>query len=123
MESKTPVNVAIKPGRDTQGIIKDAVPLVQTAASKTKMVKLFLKQDTQKFHFFILLIFTGNVDCQDGSVLSLGKECPVLGQCLSYWSSFSTPICEDPETSEKYCTKEKRAYQICRGIPNAACKE
>ena len=55
MEMKTPVNVAVKPGQEKTGIpgtgIKDAVPPVQTAASKTKMVKLFLKQDTQKSHF------------------------------------------------------------------------
>ena len=76
-----------------------------------------------KKSFFILLIFTGKVDCQQGSVLSLGEECPVLGQCLSSWSSYSRPICKDPKTSEKYCSKEKRAYQICRGIPNVGCKE
>ena len=51
MESKTPVNVAINPGREETGIM-DAVPPVQTAASKTKMVKLFSKQDTQKSPFF-----------------------------------------------------------------------
>ena len=99
MEVKTPVNVAINPGREKTKLM-DAVPPVQTAASKTLMVKLFLKQDTQKSPFFILLIFTGKVDCQQGSVLSLGKECPVLGQCLSYLSYYSSPICEDPNTSE-----------------------
>ena len=52
MDGKTPVNVAINPGREETGIIKDAVPPVQTAASKIKMVKLFLKQDTQKSPFF-----------------------------------------------------------------------
>ena len=51
MEMKTPVNVAIIPGREkTQEM--DAVPPVQTAASKTNMVKLFLKQETQKSPFF-----------------------------------------------------------------------
>ena len=80
-----------------------------------------------KKSFFILLIFTGNVNCKQGSVLSIGKECPVLGQCLSfissYSSSWSSPICEDPKTSQKYCSKERRAYDICRGIPNVGCKE
>ena len=51
MDMKTPVNVAINPGRE-ETLEKDAVPSVQTAASKTKMVKLFLKQDTQKSPFF-----------------------------------------------------------------------
>ena len=51
MDIKTPVNVAINPGRE-ETLEKDAVPPVQTAASKTKMVKLFLKQDTQKSPFF-----------------------------------------------------------------------
>ena len=51
MESKTPVNVAINPGREETKLM-DAVPPVQTAASKTKMVKLFLKQDPQKSPFF-----------------------------------------------------------------------
>ena len=51
MEMKTPVNVAINPGREKTKLM-DAVPPVQTAASKTKMVKLFLKQDTQKSPFF-----------------------------------------------------------------------
>ena len=48
-----PVNVAIKPGWDTTKLM-DAVPPIQTAASKTMMVKLFLKQDTKKVHFIIL---------------------------------------------------------------------
>ena len=75
-----------------------------------------------KKSFFILLIFSGNVDCKQGSVLSIGKEiCPVLGQCLSYYSSFSRPICEDPKTV--YCSEEKFAEEICRGIPNVGCKE
>ena len=51
MEMKTPVNVAINPGREETKLM-DAVPPVQTAASKTLMVKLFLKQDTQKSPFF-----------------------------------------------------------------------
>ena len=51
MESKTPVNVANNPGRDTTNGM-DAVPPIQTAASKKKMVKLFLKQGTQKSPFF-----------------------------------------------------------------------
>ena len=51
MDLTTPVNVAINPGREKTGIV-DAVPPVQTAASKIKMVKLFLKQDTQKSPFF-----------------------------------------------------------------------
>merc|ERR1712062_903406 len=42
-----PVNVAIKPGWDTTKLM-DAVPPIQTAASKTMMVKLLLKQDTKK---------------------------------------------------------------------------
>ena len=57
MEGKTPVNVAINPGQEKKfGTLKtgimDAVPPVQTVASKTTMVKLFLKQDTQKSPFF-----------------------------------------------------------------------
>ena len=44
-----------------------------------------------KKSFFILLIFTGNVDCKQGSVLSIGKECPVLGQCLAWQSLFLHP--------------------------------
>ena len=101
----------------------DAVHPVQTAASKTKMVKLFLNQDTQKSPFIILLIFTGNVDCQQGSVLFIGEKCPVLGQCLAYYSDESRPICEDPKTTETFCSEEKWADNICRGIPNVGCKE
>ena len=53
MDMKTPVNVAINPGREETKLM-DAVPPVQTAASKTTMVKLFSKQDRQKrpFSFF-----------------------------------------------------------------------
>ena len=40
MEGKTPVNVAINPGRE-ETTLMDAVPQAQTAASKTIMVKLF----------------------------------------------------------------------------------
>ena len=120
MERTTPVHVAINSGREKAKLMDAAHP-VQTAASKTMMVKLFLKQDTQKSPFFILLIFTGNVDCQQGSVLSIGEECPVLGQCLSSRSYYSRPICEDPKT--KYCSEVKRADWICRGIPNVGCKE
>ena len=76
-----------------------------------------------KKSFFILLIFTGNVDCKQGSVLSIGKECPVLGQCLSSRSVWSSPICEDPMTSEKFCAERKPAQHVCRGIPNVECKE
>ena len=118
-----PVNVAINPGWDPSTMKKGAVPPVQTAASKLSMVKLFSKQDTQKVNFFILLIFAGNVDCQQGSVLSIGEECPVLGQCLSYESFKSRPICEDPKTTETFCSKGKSADEICRGIPNMGCKE
>ena len=46
-----PVNVAINSGGEKTKLM-DAVPQVQTAASKTNMVKLFLKQDTQKSPFF-----------------------------------------------------------------------
>ena len=51
MDGKTPVNVAITSGRE-ETTLMDAVPPVQTAASKTIMVKLFLKQDTKSplFH-------------------------------------------------------------------------
>ena len=59
--------------------------------------------------FFILLIFTGNVTCQQGSVLSFGEKCPVLGQCLSYGSYYSRPICEDPKTTETFCSEGKKA--------------
>ena len=52
MDSGSPVNVAINPGRE-ETLEKDAVPPVQTAASKTNMVKLLLKQETQKSPFFI----------------------------------------------------------------------
>ena len=52
MESKTPVNVAINHGQEKKCMVKDVVPPVQAAASKTKMVKPFLKQDTQKSPFF-----------------------------------------------------------------------
>ena len=56
MEMTTPVNVAINPGRDII-MIKDAVPPVQTAASKIKMVKrLFLKRET-KIPIFSFLSF------------------------------------------------------------------
>ena len=120
-ERKTPVNVAINSGRDPT-IIKDAVPPVQTAASKTSLVKLFLKQD-KKVNFFILVTFTGNVVCEQGEVLSLGEKCPVIGQCLTPASFYSRPICEDPKTSETFCSEEKWADQICRGIPNVGCKE
>ena len=55
MEIGTPVHVANKTGQE-QTIIKDAVPLVQTAASKTMMVKLFFfskeKQKSPFFHSF-----------------------------------------------------------------------
>ena len=50
MDLTTPVNVAINPGRE-KTYIKDAVPPVQTSASKTNLVKLFLKQD-KKVQFF-----------------------------------------------------------------------
>ena len=86
--------------------------------------KTIFKTRHTKKTIFILLIFTGNVDCQQGSVLSIGKEeCPVLGKCLSSSSYISRPICEDPKTSEKYCSEEKWADHICRGIPNVGCKE
>jgi len=44
MEMKTPVNVEINPGRDTTKLM-DAVPPVQTAASKTKMAMLIVNKD------------------------------------------------------------------------------
>ena len=79
----------------------------------------------KKFNqFFILLIFTGNVACEEGLVLSLRRgQCPILGQCFSIESYKSRPICEDPKTSEKFCPEKKSAEHICRGIPNVACKE
>ena len=55
MESKTPVNVAINPGREKMKLM-DAVPPVKTAASKTMMVKLFLNK-TQKSSFFYSSFF------------------------------------------------------------------
>ena len=88
---------------------------------KDKDGKTIFKSRHKKVHFFILLIFTGNVTCEQGSVLSLGEKCPVLGQCLSSKSYHSRPICEDPKT--KYCSEEKQADWICRGIPNIGCKE
>ena len=103
---------------------KGCCPFSPDSCIKEKDGKTIFKTRHTKVHFFILLIFTGNVTCQQGSVLSLGKEeCPVLGQCLSYLSSESSPICEDPKTSEKFCAEEKWAHQICRGIPNVGCKE
>ena len=121
MEMTTPVNVAINHGKEETGI-KDAVPPVQTSASKTNLVKLFLKQD-KKVKFFHSSNFTGNVVCEQGEVLPLGEKCPLICQCVSSDSSYSRPICEDPKTSETFCTLAKLADMICRGIPNVGCKE
>ena len=57
IDMTTPVNVAINHGQQEifgtlKTGIKDAVPPVQTAVSKTIMVKLFLKQDTHKSQCF-----------------------------------------------------------------------
>ena len=67
MEVKTSAHVASNPGQDTKAsnpgkdtkfqMMKGAVPPVQTAASKTMMVKHFMKkkQNSSYFHFFYFL--------------------------------------------------------------------
>ena len=113
-----PVNVAIKPGRE-KTLIKDAVPPVQTAASKIKKVKKTLfKKRNKNPNFFIPFIFTGNVNCTQGSVMRFGEKCPEIQQCLTDVSYTSKLICGDG-----HCSKEKYADEICRGIPNVACNE
>merc|ERR1711860_418317 len=123
MDIQTPVHVASNhPGQERtlwrQGIgIKDAVPPVQTAASKIKKVKKTLfKKRNKNPNFFIPFIFSGNVNCTQGSVIKLGKKCPAIHQCLTLRSSYSKLICGDG-----HCSEDKSAYQICRGIPNVAC--
>ena len=56
MEWKTPVNVAINPGKE-QIMIKDAVPPVQTAASKIKKVKKTLFKKRNKNPIFSCLFY------------------------------------------------------------------
>ena len=115
----TPVHVASNhPGQEPTEI-KDAVPPVQTAASKIKKVKKTLfKKRNKNPNFFIPFIFTGNVNCTQGSVIQKGEKCPAIHQCLTPWSSSSKLICGDG-----HCSKEKYADEICRGIPNVACNE
>ena len=116
MEKNTPVHVAMNPGQESTGI-KDAVPPVQTAASKIKKVKKTLfKKRNKNPNFFIPFIFTGNVNCTQGSVMRLGEKCPEIHQCLTDDSTSSKLICGDG-----HCSEEKWAVQICRGIPNVAC--
>ena len=117
MDWTTPVHVASNhPGKDQTGI-KDAVPPVQTAASKIKKVKKTLfKKRNKNPNFFIPFIFTGNVNCTQGSVMRLGEKCPEIHQCLTEYSYTSKLICGDG-----HCSEEKAAFQICRGIPNVAC--
>ena len=119
MDANTPVHVASNhPGKDTMEL-KDAVPPVLTAASKIKKVKKTLfKKRNKNPNFFIPFIFTGNVNCTQGSVIRLGEteKCPEIHQCLTVASSTSKLICGDG-----HCSEEKRADWICRGIPNVAC--
>ena len=76
------------------------------------------EKETKFLIFSFLLFFTGNVNCSNGSVIQLGEKCPKIQQCLTQHSFVPTLICED-ET----CSKNKNAYEICRGIPNVACKK
>ena len=117
MDANTPVHVASNhPGEEKTGR-KGAVPPVQTAASKIKKVKKTLfKKRNKNPNFFIPFIFTGNVNCTQGSVMRIGEKCPAIHQCLTYRSYTSKLICGDG-----HCSEEKWAYQICRGIPNVAC--
>ena len=117
MEKNTPVHVAsIHTWQDTTEI-KDAVPPVQTAASKIQKVKKTLfKKRNKNPNFFIPFIFSGNVNCTQGSVMSIGEKCPEIHQCLTSRSFTSKLICGDG-----HCSEKKFAYQICRGIPNVAC--
>ena len=118
MERITTVHVAMNPGQEQEEtMVKDAVPPVQTVAPKIKMVKKTLfKKRNKNPNFFIPFIFSGNVDCTQGSVMRLGEQCPEIHQCLTCWSSSSKLICGDG-----HCSEEKQADQICRGIPNVAC--
>ena len=117
MDANTPVHVASNhPGKDTMEL-KDAVPPVLTAASKMKKVKKTLfKKRNKNPNFFIPFIFTGNVNCTQGSVMRLGEKCPEIQQCLTSRSYKSKLICKDGN-----CSEEKYAHEICRGIPNVAC--
>ena len=87
-----------------------------------KTIFKIIKTKSEKSQFFHSSIFTGNVDCEQGSVLSILQKCPVSGQCLSPEGHYVWQICEDPKTSVKYCAKEKYAREICRGIPNVGCE-
>ena len=120
MEMNTPAHVASNhPGKDTTMMVKDAVPPVQTAASKIKKVKKTLfKKRNKNPNFFIPFIFTGNVNCTQGSVIRLGEKCSEIQQCLKDYSYYSKVICEDG-----HCSEKKRVDWICRGIPNVACNE
>ena len=82
-----------------------------------------ISKTRQKSPIFHSSNFTGNVVCEQGEVLPLGEKCPLICQCVSSDSSYSRPICEDPKTSETFCTLAKLADMICRGIPNVGCKE
>ena len=117
MDVTTPVHVASNhPGQEPT-MVKDAVPPVQTAASKIKKVKKTLfKKRNKNPNFFIPFIFTGNVNCTQGSVMRLGEKCPAIHQCLTERSGTSKLICGDGK-----CSKKKWAAEICRGIPNVAC--
>ena len=117
MDVNTPVHVVSNhPGKE-KTLIKYAVPPVQTAASKIKKVKKTLfKKRNKNPNFFIPFIFSGNVNCTQGSVIRLGEKCPAIHQCLTYSSSFSKLICGDGK-----CSRKKWADEICRGIPNVAC--
>ena len=78
--------------------------------------KTLFKKRNKNPNFFIPFIFTGNVNCTQGSVIRLGEKCPEIQQCLTSRSFTSKLICGDG-----HCSEEKWAYQICRGIPNVAC--
>ena len=78
--------------------------------------KTLFKKRNKKFQFFIPCIFTGNVNCTQGSVMRLGEKCPEIQQCMTEYSCTSKLICGDGKES-----KEKWAKQIWQGIPNVAC--
>ena len=77
-----------------------------------------LEKRNKNPNFFIPFIFTGNVNCIQGSVMDIGEKCPAIHQCLTSYGWKSQLLCEDGTCSEK-----KYTSTICRGITNVVCKK